>query len=56
MQILANREVEMLAVIANKVDPLQAEALHVLFEQRLPKSLLTDWRESGTAAGQRVIA
>lgn len=41
MQILANREVEMLAVIANKVDPLQAEALHVLFEQRLPKSLLT---------------
>ncbi len=41
MQILRDQEVPLLAVIANKVDPLNVEALHALFAQRLPKYLLT---------------
>ena len=40
MQILREQEVPLLAIIANKVDPLNVEALHVLFAQRLPKYLL----------------
>lgn len=41
MQTLRSREVELLAVIANKVDPLKVEALHTMFTRRLPKTLLT---------------
>ncbi len=41
MQILRDQEVPLLAVIANKVDPLDVEALHVMFAQRLPEFVLT---------------
>src|SRR5690242_17008115 len=41
MQMLRNREVPLLAVIANKADPLKMEELHVLFAQRLSKGVLT---------------
>ncbi len=41
MQILNQKEVPLLAVIANKLDPLKVEELHVLFARRLPKSVLT---------------
>jgi phosphate acetyltransferase len=41
MQILKDREVPLLAVIANKLDPLKIEELHVLFAQRLPKEIFT---------------
>lgn len=41
MQMLRDREVPLLAVIANKADPLKMEELHVLFAQRLSKRVLT---------------
>ncbi len=41
MQILRSNEVELLAVITNKLNPADAEALHKIFARRLPKSLLT---------------
>lgn len=41
MQILREKEVPLLAVIANKLDPLKIEELHVLFSKLLPKDVLT---------------
>src|SRR6185437_11322643 len=41
MQILRNREVELLAVIANKINPVDVDALREMFLRRLPASLLT---------------
>ncbi len=41
LQILRNKEVELLAVIANKIDPTDVDALHEMFARRLPKTLFT---------------
>lgn len=41
MQILRSSEVPLLAVIANKVHPMNMEALQITFAERLPKYLLT---------------
>ncbi|MEO8819693.1 MAG: AAA family ATPase, partial [Ginsengibacter sp.] len=41
MQILREKEVPLLAVIANKLDPLKIEELHVLFSKLLPKDVLS---------------
>ena len=41
MQILREKEVPLLAVIANKLDPLKMEELHVLFARGLSKRVLT---------------
>ncbi len=40
LQILSDREVPLLALIANKIDPLFVETLQQLFNNRLPKNLL----------------
>lgn len=41
MQTLRSQDVELLAVITNKLNPGDIEALHNMFGHRLPKSLLT---------------
>jgi phosphate acetyltransferase len=38
LQVLSNREIPLLAVIANKIDPPYVEELQQLFHKRLPKT------------------
>ena len=40
LQVLSDREIPLLAIIANKIDPPYVEELQQLFNKRLPKNLL----------------